>query len=267
MNLFANKSLKYISCFCIAATTLIAGCKKDEEETPQPQNPGTGVSTGTLSIQFENVVGDSALVLANAKSYVTPNNDTFTVSRFNYYVSNIRLIKNNGDIYTEPESYHLIESNLSSSLQFSLANVPVGEYVSMEFMIGVDSARNVSGAQTGALDPINGMFWSWSTGYIQAKLEGTSPQSGSGSLVYHISGFSGIYNPLKVVSPSFNTQTATVSTSSTPVIHLKADLMEWFQSPYNINIASVNHLMSVNATSHQIAKNYSDMFSVDHIDN
>jgi hypothetical protein len=61
----------------------------------------------------------------------------------------------------------------------------------MEFMIGVDSARNNSGAQTGALDPTNGMFWSWSTGYIMAKFEGTSAQSpaAANALKFHIGGF------------------------------------------------------------------------------
>jgi hypothetical protein len=259
------KTVKY-SLLLLAVCAGFMACKKDEPEAPAP-TPPPAATTGTLSVQFDNKVGDSILVLGNAKSYVTQNNDTFTVSKFNYYISNVRLIKSNGDVYVEPESYHLIQSDIASSLQFNISNVPLGDYSSIQFVIGVDSTRNVSGAQTGALDPLHGMFWSWSTGYIQAKLEGTSPQASGGSIVYHISGFSGSYNPLITKTLTFNGDVATVSASSTPVVHMKADIQEWFKSPAIIDISTTYFCMNVNATSFQIAKNYHDMFTVTHVSN
>ena len=45
------------------------------------------------------------------------------------------------------------------------------------FLLGVDSLTNVSGAFGGDLDPIKGMYWAWNSGYINLKLEGTSPGS------------------------------------------------------------------------------------------
>jgi hypothetical protein len=47
----------------------------------------------------------------------------------------------------------------------------------IRFLLGVDSARNVSGIQTGALDPARGMFWTWNSGYVMAKIEGSSPSA------------------------------------------------------------------------------------------
>jgi hypothetical protein len=69
---------------------------------------------------------------------------------------------------------------------FDFINVPAGTYTGMYLTMGVDSARNVSGAQEGALDPANGMFWSWTSGYIMIKAEGLSPQGAGGSFTYHL---------------------------------------------------------------------------------
>src|SRR5690606_605399 len=109
---------------------------------------------------------------------------------FNYWITNIRLTRSDGTEFREEESYRLIRGDKQATTHFHIPEVPAGTYTGIKFMIGVDVPRNTSGAQTGALDPaVNGdMFWSWSTGYIQAKLEGTSPQSSdtvNSSFQYH----------------------------------------------------------------------------------
>jgi hypothetical protein len=262
------RTLKYSLFLLLTTSLLLTSCKKDpdEETTPTPSNPGS--TTGSLAIHFENMAGDSSLVF-NTESYVTANNDTFTVSMLKYYISNIVLTKSGGGTYVEAESYHLIDASDLATGDFTLLNVPFGDYTAVSFMIGVDSLRNVSGAQTGALDPANGMFWSWSTGYIQAKLEGHSPQStaGGNQIIYHVGGYKGIYNPLKTVSPSFGTEVASVSSTVTPEIHIKANVLEWFTSPVNISIASTSFNMTVNQTSLDMSDNYADMFTVEHIHN
>jgi hypothetical protein len=67
--------------------------------------------------------------------------------------------------------------------------------------LGVDSIRNVSGIQTGALDPLKGMFWTWNSGYVMAKLEGSSESSNSAGnrFTYHIGGFRPGMNVLKTI--------------------------------------------------------------------
>jgi len=46
------------------------------------------------------------------------------------------------------------------------------EAVRIDFLLGTDSLCNVSGILEGALDPINGMYWAWNSGYINLKSEG-----------------------------------------------------------------------------------------------
>lgn len=247
----------------ITSTVILSSCKKD----PPKDDTDATIKYGSVKFEFENVVGDSALIL-NVKNYLNANGDTFNVSMFKYYISNIKLMSAGGT-FTEPESYHLLDQSVTGSLKFTINNVPVGNYTGISFMIGVDSTRNVSGAQTGALSQANGMFWSWSSGYIMAKFEGYSPQSGASAnnLIFHTGGFSGANSVLRTVSPSFGSATANVTESTMPEIHIVADLAEWFKIPSTINFATTHTIHSAGANAKMIADNYADMFTVEYIHN
>src|SRR6185312_7848079 len=87
-------------------------------------------------------------------------------------------------------TYHLIDFSDSASTTVPL-RVPEGVYDEIHFLLGVDSIEQTGGAQTGALDPARGMFWTWNTGYLSLKLEGTSPDSKEPfhAFSYHIGGY------------------------------------------------------------------------------
>ncbi len=260
------KTHKILAALFFMSVIVISSCKKDPDDEPTPETPSA--TTGSLKIEFENMVGDSALVF-NTKSYVNANNDTFTISKFNYYISNIKLMKGGVVAYTESESYHLLQQSDLSSLALTLANVPFDTYTGIQFMIGVDSVRNHAGAGTGALDPGKGMYWPWNSGYIMLKMEGNSPQSGNstGGLMFHVGGFLGTDNVSKIVNPSFGTETAIVSASVTPEVHIKANLLEMFTTPTNTNFTTTYTVHMPGAMAKSIADNYADMFSVEHIHN
>jgi hypothetical protein len=80
-----------------------------------------------------------------------------------------------------------------ASFALHLPRFALGRYQSLELMLGVDSARNTSGAQTGALAPDSGMFWAWNTGYIHTKLEGTLSRSAAGTFAWHMGGYKAPY--------------------------------------------------------------------------
>lgn len=249
---------------------VLSNCKKDKKE-PEPEAPTSPITTqpgGNLQIEFEGMVGDSDLVLSTA-TYTNQAGNTFNVTLCKYYISNIKITKTDNTVWAEPNSYHLIDYSNPLSTIIEMTGVPYADYKSIEFMLGVDSARNVSGAQTGALDPTNGMFWSWNSGYIMAKVEGTSPQSTAtaNALTFHVGGFKGATSALKVFSPSFGGSLANVSSTIVPKIHLKADILEWFQTPTAINFGTLNTVHMPGNDAKTIADNYADMFSVEHIHN
>lgn len=248
---------KYIVLAAIVSI-VFSGCGKDP--APAVTNPPT---TGNMSVTFENVAGNEPLALETTW-YKNENGDSIKITTFNYFISNIKLVKEDGTVFAETESYHLIEESKSVSKKFTIGNIPFGKYKSISFIIGVDSARNVSGAQTGALDQSSGMFWDWNTGYVMAKMEAESPQAtkSSRSVIYHLAGFSGEINVLRTVT--LQLPAAEVSSTNTPNLHIKADALEWFKTPNLINVKDLSILAGKNALT--IADNYADMFSVEHVD-
>jgi hypothetical protein len=241
----------------VLTSLMYTSCRKEEQ-------PVTTAQTGTVNLEFFNVAGGSNLQL-NSKWYINEHGDSFTVSRFNYYISNIVLNGSSGTgNYTEHESYHLVEhSSNSSDMAFKLSAVPAGKYSSIKVTIGVDSLRNVSGAQTGALDPALGNFWSWNSGYIMLKLEGTSPKSTAvdGKVLFHCGGFSGANNVLKTITLNFPNEVE-VTTTSNPHIHVQADMLTLFKGPNVIDFAVTNTIHMPGASARHIADNYAGMFTI-----
>jgi hypothetical protein len=255
------KSILKFTAIAALAVSIISSCRKKDD--PALVNPTTK-DTGKVYLEFFNAVGGNNLSLNN-QWYKNEHGDSFTVSKFNYYISNVALNSSAGSSnYTEPDSYHLIEhSSAASNMAFNMPGIPAGKYKSVTFMIGVDSTRNVSGAQTGALDPQLGNFWSWHSGYIMLKFEGKSPKSpnADGSVILHSGGFSGPNSVLKTVTLDFPNEVE-VSKVSTPHIHLQADLLKMFKSPNVIDFSQTATIHMPGADAKKLSDNYVNMFSV-----
>ena len=104
------------------------------------------------------------------------------------YVGHIELLDMNKQIIgRDTFSYRLIDFKNSNSLNFSInSNSSYASYVRLT--LGVDSITNAAGVHCCALDPANGMYWSWQSGYIQFKLEGK--EKDGTALNLHLGGFS-----------------------------------------------------------------------------
>lgn len=248
----------------------VSNCKKDTKAPASEDLAPLPATTGNLDIEFEGMVGADGLVLGT-QTYTNAAGNTFNVSMYRYYISNIKLKKADNSVWVQPNSYYLIDYSVPLSTTISVPNIPFGNYTGIEFMIGVDSAKNAagSGAQTGALDPVNAMYWSWSEGYVMAKIQGTSPQStaSGNALTFHVGGWNGPNNVIKITSPSFNGDSAMVRSGHTPKIHMANDLLEWFQSPTTVDFSILNTVHMPGTDAKTIADNYADMFSVEHIHN
>ncbi|MBL7923256.1 MAG: hypothetical protein JNL88_03570 [Bacteroidia bacterium] len=240
-----------------------SGCDKDEDDTNNTTGPGT------VSFELTNIVGNVNVDETGATSYTNASGESFTISKLKYYISNVQLMKDDAVTFTMPESYFLVDESNQASTKLSIPDVPAGSYNKIRFLIGVDSARNVSGAQTGALTPSD-MFWTWSTGYIFFKMEGSSSASSNGSYIYHIAGFrdANNTNALRWVELDFNGSSLIVDGHRDAEIHAFVNVMKVFDGPPNpISIASHNNVMSTGGVALQIADNYAGMFTFDHLHN
>lgn len=252
----------------ILLLTGLLACKKDKKTEPEP-TPLPTAETGSLKFNFENMVDTNALVFG--AKYVNAMGDTFQVSKFNYYISHIVVTKTDNSTFAEPNSFHLVRHSSPATSVITLANVPAGSYKSVSFLIGVDSTNNVSGPQAADLDPViaSDMFWTWNSGYIFVKLEGTSPKSADPgkNLTFHIGGGGGANKAQRNVSLSFGTSTADVSAAVTPLVHLAVDAGELFKTPNSINFATDYFQMAPGANAKKYADNYADMIHFEHVHN
>lgn len=220
----------------------------------------THKNTGTLYINFNHTIQNKPLLL-DTILYTNALNQPYSITKLKYYISNICLYSKNGKCF-KSNQYFLINEQEPDSKLIQLKNIPNKNYHSISFIIGVDSLNNCSGAQSGALDPLNAMFWTWNTGYIFFKLEGYSPNSSATdkSLEYHIGGYRSPNNCIKTIylTPK---NTININKNTPTYITLNANIDEFFKNPYNINfldLPTVNN--SFNAT--KIADNYFDIFSI-----
>jgi hypothetical protein len=223
------------------------------------------VNTGTIKITFVNKVKGNPLVLTT-QTYTNSFNESYTVSKLKYYVSNVAL-NGLGLSAMEDESYHLIDEARPESKSFNFES-GINTFSNIEFLLGVDSIRNVSGAQTGALDPLNDMFWTWNSGYVMAKMEGNSPQSNQvgKKIEYHVGGFKGADNVLKVVNLPFPPgKLANIKVGQISEIFIEADLDTWWHTTHPVRITELPVCTTPGTAAKQISDNYSKMFKVTNV--
>lgn len=245
--------------FCVLFTCfLLASCVKDTKIEPLQPNQK---DTTQLIIDFTAMANAEKLVSAN-KTYTNSSGDFFSVNMFNYYISNVKLTDEDGSVFTEPESYHLIK-HVEGKTSFTIKKLPTGNYTQIEFLIGVDSIRNISGAQVGALDVANQMFWEWESGYIFFKLEGnyvSSSVTTEEGYAIHIGGFKGEFKCLQTVKLNLNT-ILNASKAKPSKIHINTIVDEIFKTPKHIGFDSYYGAIG-DPMFKSISENYKDMFVV-----
>lgn len=229
--------------------------------TPDPDNKDAGENDYNISIQFIHKAGLSELSLDS--NYVNDHGETFSINRFKYYISNIEWHNREKDQhYKVKGGYFLIDEAEPMSKQIEM-KIPAGRYTSVSFIVGVDSLKNVSGAQDGALDPINGMFWTWQTGYIMAKLEGTSPASTlpRKMIEFHIGGFKGPNNVLAPIEVKFPDEVVVTNRDHPASAGINVDIKKWFSGKHSLPIVRYPACTFAGKLAKQYAENYQSMFS------
>ncbi|MFK7948913.1 MAG: MbnP family protein [Saprospiraceae bacterium] len=233
----------------------IASCTPDEQKS----------ETGTVTLEFEHVFDSEAFTLG--EEYTTSNGDVITANLFKYYVSNVVLSNEDGSTtYTVPNSYYIVDASNTESLNIDIQDVPNGEYSKVNFILGVDAQSNTEGAQEGALAPEKGMYWSWNTGYIFLKLEGTT--SNATDITYHIGGFSSATNNnIKTIERDVPTGSMINVNGSESTVHYMVDVAEFFKNPVDFDVEATPTVTMPNANSVIISENYEDMHMINHVHN
>jgi len=173
--------------------------------------------------------------------------DTIHISKCSVYLSNFKFYQNEKLVFTDPEIAYLIDLIDPIPLNFEIPALV--KYNRVTFDIGVDSLTNVAGILTNALDPRNGMYWSWQSGYVNFKIEGDIKSTYSKSFQYHIGGYAAKLNALQ--SKSFEVSTGNKYIFKFSIMPLLA----------NCHKQNLFELMSPQLKAVQLAKVFADNIS------
>lgn len=256
MKLFSKK----IAFATIVTSLFFTACKKENIDSPSNNN----TPKGAFKLELEHTWSNPSIAFELNSPLKHPlTNDTLNFTTFKYYVSNIKLKKSDGTWWIDTESYYLIDASVSNSNILSLKNIPAGTYTKLEYTLGVDSIRNVSGAQTGALSISNGMFWSWNSGYIMLKAEGTSPNATSGNFAFHFGGFKGPNAIVTTKESDFSGATLEISPNATPQVHLIANVSAIWNN--GVSVKTTSSIMMPGTVAKTMAELFYNSFQFDHI--
>lgn len=164
---------KKISLFNILLLTAISFACKPEADMPEPK-PDTLTNDSELKLSLNHLVDGKPLTF---QTLITNDDGTrYFIDNFRYYLSKIRLIDEKGTEVSVPSEYQLV---VNGTKDYQLGKVPKGKYTSLRFGVGIDSANNTTKDPTTypKSSPLSlqspSMFWTWQTGYIFMKLEGS----------------------------------------------------------------------------------------------
>ena len=234
---------------------LLNSCKKEEQ-------------TGILEIVFDHEFDGQPFRADTSTFYTLSNGENLRFARFDYYISNIELQLADGTWWAQEESYHIIHASRTKP-SIKIPALKEGEITGVRYMIGVDSVRNFSGAQEGALSPSNGLFWSWNTGYIFVASEGICLErpEDSNFFIHHIGGFRAPFIGSRTVTFDL-TDKVIIRGEATSTLNMKVEVNRFYEGPGGrISVVQLQTLHTANETSSNIANNIATMFSVKSIVN
>jgi len=217
--------MKYGAILTFFLVIVFASCNDNGKiDNPTPLN-------GSLTVNLVHTFNQEPFNFSS--NFVTNLKDTIKFSEFVYYISNISL-QNEAGNWVNLGNYNLVDFSDQASLKLNIANLPGGTYKKMRFLVGVDSIANSSGAQEGALNPSNGMFWSWATGYIFIRMQGRFNNNQPMTI-----DMGGIQN-LPIIELPIN---EVINQGSSATANVNFNIADVFVSPNNYKLDSVSSIM------------------------
>lgn len=206
-----------------------------------------------LTLHFHNTVGGRPLELSTA-IYTNRFGEPFTIDQCKYYISNIRVTDEHHNQQLLTNKVFLIDQADTTTCTL-LLSCSLTHLKTIQFTIGVDSTINTSGTQTGDLDPMRGMFWTWNSGYIYARLEGRSDSAKAPAhrFTWDIGGYKANANAARNI---------TLSIPPSQSLTIEADIAKWFDGKTPIKLSQSPTCHEPGALAMQLADNYSTMFSI-----
>lgn len=212
--------------------------------------PLSPLSAQQVIVEFQPVLGSTALQLADEGGAAGAEK---VVEALRFYLSDIALLSEGQVVSTSNKRHHLLDAAKPETMQLPLSVPEGGTYDELHFTLGVDSLTAASGAFGADLDPTNGMYWTWRSGYINFKLEGTSPDCPARKhrFQFHVGGFQAPFNSQREIK---------LRVSPNAVIPVQLNLDHFFAKT---DLSTNYQIMSPNSRSAALADLLVDLFRVE----
>lgn len=188
------------------------------------------------------------------KKYISNNLDTLSFKTFKCYLSAIEIYFSDNSVFRKKNSYHLLDIENQSKSHIPIMRTTFKTISKVVFNIGIDSIASTSGGMSGDLDPINGMYWAWQSGYINMKIEGKSSscKTRNNEFQFHIGGY---------LKPNYAMRKIEIPVQNTAVqnnqINIAVDLNQLFSE---IDLKRINSVMIPGNKAMEIATRSTKMF-------
>lgn len=229
-----------------------AGCKKDAKEKEQEGSH--------VELKMAHYVGGTPLE-TNKPQYENEAGNTFSVTKLQYFLSNIYLESEDGKKELLMDHWYLDVSDAGSLSGKSVVKVPFGDYKAVHFIFGFQKGDNVTGMFPNP--PENNMEWPdfMGGGYHYMKMEGKFETVDGESSAYatHLGPTDGKDFSFAVALPI-----ALQADEVEEVLALGMDLAKWYNGPniYDFN-AIQGGIMGNDSVQGVLSENGQDVFSVD----
>lgn len=199
-----------------------SSCKKEDEKT----------TTGTAVITFAQEV-DGDAVEPDTFNYVNAVGNNYQITTLEYYVSKLVFEKVDGSVF-DANLYQYINPAKPSTLQLKVEDIPNGDYSSISFVFGIDSARNkkLGLGQPPKQEDVD-MEWPefLGGGYHFMRLEGYFKDTADDVRAYAVH-LGRTPNQVRIRLP----QSALKFNGDTHTFTISMNINNWFKAPHKIDL-------------------------------
>lgn len=243
--LFTSCSKKE-GCTDPAATNFDSEAEKDDgsciyettEEQPVVDNESQ------ITVAFNHNFGGLPVSkqIFNQFNYVNANNDTLSITKLRYLISDLKLYTLSGDSI-ELGNYKLIDLDDPTTLTWQV-NTDRGNYAAIGFNFGFDTTDNM-----GNYTDLNSVNWNWPAGigggYHNMQFEGKYKYNGAdSSYAYHYgtasNGGNHHQNHIRVMLGGISLNQENVT------LNINMDLSQWFENPILWDLNALHSMLMPN---------------------
>jgi hypothetical protein len=132
--------------------------------------------------------------------FIGNTSDSLRISSLRIYLHTIQLESEGRVVWSSGKEHCLVDVFEKDQAEIAMPKSELSKCDYISFVIGVDSTLQTTGAHSGALDPIHGMYWTWQSGYIGWKFEGEELSAGQSTAIqWHVGGFRAPYQTQRTV--------------------------------------------------------------------